>query len=133
MPSGNRGAVFVPLCSGVVAKGRFQIPQDGKYVFLYAENGGEVYLNGSLATRSNEGLLPVDLKAGVQDVEVRYAHPHAFQHGSQSLVYAVLKEGRDLASLLDPPRTNELWSRPKKGLWRDHEELLMPLEPPVRE
>ncbi len=134
VPSGNRGAVFVPLCSGVVAKGRFQIPQDGKYVFLYAENGGEVYLNGSLATRSNEGLLlPVDLKAGVHDVEVRYAHPHAFQHGSQLLVYAVLKEGRDLASLLDPPKTNELWSRPKKGLWRDHEELLMPLEPPVRE
>ena len=126
MDSGNRGGVFVPLCSGVVSKGQIKVPQSAKYAFLYGDSGGEVYIDGILVTRSSDAMIQaVDLKPGIHPVEVRYAHPHPFHYGGQSLLYAVLKEGQSVGDLLDPPRADEKWSRPKKGCWRDHEELLV--------
>lgn len=132
MPSASRGAVFVPLCSGILSKGRIRIPNDATYAFLYAEAGGEVFIDGKRVTRSDEALIqPVALKAGLHDIEVRYAHPGPFNTGTQSLSYAILKDGQQLPNLLDPPKGKDKWNRPKKGCWRDHQELLVPLELPA--
>ncbi len=131
MDSGVRGAVFVPLCSGVASAGKIKVPQDAKYAFLYGDSGGEVTVDGKLVTKSSEALLQaVDLKAGVHAIEVRYAHPNAFHYGGQSLLYAVLKDGQAVGELLDPPKKDEIWNRPKKGMWHSHEELLVPFDVP---
>jgi len=129
MPSACRGAVFVPLCSGVRATGRIRVPAAASYAFLYGESGGEVYIDGNLVTKSSAGMIQsVALTVGLHDIEVRYAHPGPFDRGTQSLSYAVLKDGQQPAELLDPPKGKETWNRPKKGCWRDHAELLAPLE-----
>jgi hexosaminidase len=129
MPSASRGAVFVPLCSGILSKGRIKIPADATYAFLYGETGGEVFIDGALVTKSVEALIqPIALKAGLHDIEVRYAHPGPFATGTQSLSYAILKPGQSVKELLDPPKGKDTWNRPKKGLWTDHAELLVPLE-----
>jgi hexosaminidase len=129
MPSASRGAVFVPVSSGILSKGRIKIPADASYAFLYGDDGGEVFVDGALVTKSAEALIqPVALKAGLHDIEVRYAHPGLFCKGTQSLSYAILKPGQSIKELLDPPKGKETWNRPKKGCWTDHEELLVPLE-----
>ena len=129
MPSAIRGAVFVPLCSGVISKGKINIREEAKYAFLYAEAGGEVYIDGKLVTKSNTGLLEVTpLSAGIHNIEVRYAHPHAFHYGTQTLSYAIVKDGQNINDLLDKPKGKETWSRPKAGSWKDHAELLVPLD-----
>ena len=128
VPSACRGAVFVPLCSGIVSKGKIRIPNAASYAFLYAESGGEVYIDGKLVTASSKQLMQaVALAAGLHDIEVRYAYPGPFSWGTQALLYAVLKDGQQPADLLDPPKGKEIWNRPKKDLWHDHEELLAPL------
>ena len=128
LPMASRGAVFVPLCSGVISKGKINIREDAKYAFLYAEAGGEVYIDGKLVTKSNAGLLEATpLKAGIHDIEVRYAHPHPFHWGTQTLSYAIVKDGQNISDLVDSPKGKETWSRPKAGFWKDHAELLVPL------
>ena len=55
--------------------------------------------------------------------------PHPFQHGSQTLLYTVdPKEGHAVGELLDPPKKDQNWRQPKKGMWCDHQELLVPLD-----
>ena len=133
MPSASRAAVFVPLCSGIRSVGRIQIPADATYAFLYADSGGEVFIDGKMVTQSSAALIePVALKAGLHDIEVRYAHPGPFHPGTQSLSYAILKPGQSASELLDPPKGTDKWNRPKKGCWTDHEALLVPLEAPAK-
>jgi hexosaminidase len=133
MPSASRAAVFVPLCSGIRSVGRIKIPADATYAFLYGDSGGVVFIDGKIVTQSSEALIePVALKAGLHDIEVRYAHPGPFHTGTQSLSYTILKPGQTAKELLDPPKTGEKWNRPKKGCWTDHEALLVPLDAPTK-
>lgn len=128
MPSSFRGVGFLPIGSGLISKGKIKISSPGKYVFMYAEKGGEIYINGQRVTRSNTGQLdPIQLNQGQHHIELRAAYPSPFVWLTQNVLYTRL-DGRSLDSLIDPPKRNDTYSRPKNGLWFSHEELLLPLD-----
>lgn len=139
-PLASRDAVCVPFCSGVISRGKIKIKEKGEYLFCYPEAGGEVYIDGKMITKSDVGKLEVvKLSEGLHDIKVIYAYPHMFFWGTQSLLYVKLKPGQNMDELFSARQNKkEAWKAPlipRKGEspWRDHAELLVPLEDSVVE